>query len=331
MPAVSIIITCYNYAHYLPQRLESVYSQTFRDCEVIFIDDRSTDNSVEVFEKWGPKSFPTRTIYNTVNSGNAFLQWIKGLDIAQGEFIWMADADDLAEPTLLETSVKLLRRNPQVSMAYVQSIAIDKDGQPQGIFQHVANFKNPEIWEKDFIQNHPEEWASHLLLNCDVGCPSSAVFRKSHYKNYAKVLPNYRIMGDWISWLNLLRHGALAFTAAPLNYYRCHAGSLCRSTKNVRPSYFERTHLTGEFLDEWEAPQKLRREIYYELLEFWYYAFVIIRDPKITLLEVFRAYVSGVRASHVDQWGIVCETARWLLCKLRSHLGKGRAASHHVR
>lgn len=326
-PAVSIIITCYNYGKYLPERLRSIYSQTFQDCEVIFIDDRSTDNSVEIFEKWEPKTFPTRGIYNTINEGNPYPHWKKGLDEAKGEFIWMADADDFAEPTLVETCVNLLRKNPEAALAFVQSIVVDEKGKPLGVFPRVAQYKNPELWDRDFTHSSPEEWEPHMLLNNTVPNPSGAVFRKSHFPNYARILPDYHIIGDWAAWLDLLRHGSLAYSATPLNYYRCHTGSICRSPQNVRRSYFEQTHMTNGYLSEWEVPTKIKRQIFYELIEFWYYSFWVTRQAGTSVLDIFRAYLSAIQSTHLNPCWIVCETSRWVFHKIANRLNKSPSPS----
>ncbi len=65
-----------------------------------------------------------RVIRNTVNSGSAFKQWNRGVREARGEYVWIAEADDSAEPTLLSRLVPLLDQNPQVGIAYCQSMEV---------------------------------------------------------------------------------------------------------------------------------------------------------------------------------------------------------------
>lgn len=99
---VSVIIPNYNHAAYLRQRIDSVLSQSFDDFELILLDDCSTDNSREVLESYWQHPKLSHLIYNETNSGSVFRQWQKGIDLAKGEFIWIAESDDYAHPQFLE-------------------------------------------------------------------------------------------------------------------------------------------------------------------------------------------------------------------------------------
>ena len=110
---VSIIVPNYNHARYLKERLDSIYNQTYRHFEVILLDDCSTDGSVEVLKEYARK-YPenTRLVANEHNSGKVFHQWNKGLELARGEFVWIAESDDFAEPDFLASCVEQLDQEP---------------------------------------------------------------------------------------------------------------------------------------------------------------------------------------------------------------------------
>lgn len=97
-PLVSVIVPNYNHAPYLKERLDSIYQQTYQNIEVILLDDFSSDNSVEVLKQYARK-YPhnTRLIVNEENSGKVFRQWNKGLSLAKGELIWIAESDDYCD------------------------------------------------------------------------------------------------------------------------------------------------------------------------------------------------------------------------------------------
>ena len=80
-PLVSVIIPNYNHAQYLEQRLDSVFNQTYQNFEVIFLDDCSTDNSLEVIEKYKGNPHLSRIVVNETNSGSPFKQWDKGIGL----------------------------------------------------------------------------------------------------------------------------------------------------------------------------------------------------------------------------------------------------------
>src|SRR5690606_4865216 len=103
-PRVSVIVPNYNYARYLEKRLQSIFDQTFQDFELLYLDDASTDDSEAVFARFAgdPR---VRAFRNQTNGGNVFKQWNKGVREAKGEYIWLAEADDLAAPRLLEVLV----------------------------------------------------------------------------------------------------------------------------------------------------------------------------------------------------------------------------------
>src|SRR6187549_2432119 len=94
---VSVIIPNYNHAKFLRQRLESVLNQSFRDFEVIILDDCSTDESFQVIEDYRAHPKVSHIVFNKENTGSTFIQWKKGIELAKGEWIWIAESDDWCE------------------------------------------------------------------------------------------------------------------------------------------------------------------------------------------------------------------------------------------
>src|SRR5688572_15349118 len=97
MSLVSVIVPNYNHADFLQQRLESILNQTYQHFEVIILDDFSTDDSKDIIEKYRHNSKVTLISYSTKNMGSTFAQWNKGVEMASGEIIWMAESDDVAD------------------------------------------------------------------------------------------------------------------------------------------------------------------------------------------------------------------------------------------
>ena len=93
-PLVSVIVPNYNHARYLEQRLDSVFGQTYPNFEVIILDDSSTDNSLEIINRYKYNPHLSQIVVNKTNSGSVFKQWAKGLSLAKGEWIWIAESDD---------------------------------------------------------------------------------------------------------------------------------------------------------------------------------------------------------------------------------------------
>ena len=114
-----------------PTRLRSILDQTQRPLEIIFLDDCSTDDSVDVaraiLEDGG---IPYRIFRNDCNKG-VYRQWLRGIEEAAGDLIWIAEADDDCSPVFLETLVPTFD-SPKVVLSYCQSKQIDEAGNEHG-------------------------------------------------------------------------------------------------------------------------------------------------------------------------------------------------------
>src|ERR1022692_1882228 len=107
MVKVSVVIPNYNHSRFLPRRIDSVLEQTFQDFELILLDDCSTDDSRSILSQYADES-RVRIEFNEVNSGTPFRQWNKGVGLARGEYVWIAESDDYADKRLLERLVAVL-------------------------------------------------------------------------------------------------------------------------------------------------------------------------------------------------------------------------------
>src|ERR1700756_5018477 len=100
MPTVSVIVPNYNHARFLPKRIDSILRQSFQDFELILLDDCSTDDSRSILSQHA--SDPrVRIEFNQVNSGSPFKQWNRGVGLARGQYIWIAESDDYADERFL--------------------------------------------------------------------------------------------------------------------------------------------------------------------------------------------------------------------------------------
>ena len=118
---VSVIIPNYCHARYLKQRIDSVLAQTYSDIEVVLLDDCSTDSSREILESYRSHPRIKQIVYNDRNSGSAFAQWQKGFALTGGEYIWIAESDDYADPTFLERCVAALDSDSDCVIAHTLS------------------------------------------------------------------------------------------------------------------------------------------------------------------------------------------------------------------
>ena len=163
MPAFSIIIPNYNHSAFLKQRIDSVLAQTYPDFEVIILDDKSIDDSKNIIESYRHHSKISHIIYNDVNSRSPFLQWEKGIKLAKADWIWVAESDDIADPSFLQEAASVLQNNPSVGCYYSDSYIIDKDGTITGKVSSIKNnFFETQKWSASYLANGIDELNEYL-------------------------------------------------------------------------------------------------------------------------------------------------------------------------
>ncbi|MDI6603793.1 MAG: glycosyltransferase family 2 protein [Thermoanaerobacteraceae bacterium] len=148
MPKVTVAIPTYNRAHYLKEAIESVLAQTYKDYELLIIDNASTDNTEDVVKIFNDKRI--KYIKNETNIGMVN-NWNKCLDLAQGEYVIIFHDDDLMKPKLLEEEVKILDNNDDVVVVATNVTLIDENNNI--LKKKNMNINNDIIFNnKDFIR-----------------------------------------------------------------------------------------------------------------------------------------------------------------------------------
>src|SRR5206468_12892236 len=139
----------YNHARFLRKRVNTVLGQTFQDFEVILLDDCSTDDSRLILSQYAghPK---VRIEFNEANSGSPFKQWNKGVRLARGEYVWIAESDDYADARLLERLVSSLDGEPSAVFSYCRSWRISANGEVSGFLDSYLPDLGCQKWKGDF-------------------------------------------------------------------------------------------------------------------------------------------------------------------------------------
>ena len=126
-PTVSVLMTVYNGGHHVASAVESVLAQSFRDLELLVIDDGSDDGTTPLLEAFAARDPRVRILRNPGNRGRSFSAH-RGVDEARGHLVARLDADDWAFPHRLESQVRFLRDRPDVDIVGSWAIEIDEDG-----------------------------------------------------------------------------------------------------------------------------------------------------------------------------------------------------------
>ncbi|MCM1337485.1 MAG: glycosyltransferase [Candidatus Amulumruptor caecigallinarius] len=218
-PTVSVIIPNYNHARFLKQRIDSVLEQSFADLQVIILDDCSTDNSREVIESYRHHPRVEHIVYNETNSGSTFAQWQRGLALATGKYVWIAESDDYAAPEFLATLVPLLDANPSAVMAFTGSHMVGPDGQPVTGMDWDRYRKGQPDTE---LYSGRELIIRKLLWTSDVYNASMVLFRRDTAPDIEPAQLTMRYCGDWLFWVNTALCGDAIEVRRKLNYFRQH-------------------------------------------------------------------------------------------------------------
>jgi len=230
-PSVSVIIPNYNYSHYLKKRLKTIFNQDYDNIEVIILDDRSTDSSLQLIQRY--ENMPNVTvIINEKNSGSAFKQWLKGMLLASGEIIWIAEADDLCKKSFIKTLIPYFQ-DPDVKLAYCDSYCIDSSGEILKNYNYYDNYLkelSPTKWNREYKQDGDAEVNDGLAVKNTIPNVSGVLFRKrdvaKNLTEIEKAITKFRFCGDWNFYLHLLNGGKICYTPMKLNYHRRHDSSI---------------------------------------------------------------------------------------------------------
>jgi glycosyltransferase involved in cell wall biosynthesis len=233
MPKVSIIIPTYNREEYIVDAIESLLSQTFRDFEIIVIDDGSTDNTKQVLSKYGDK---IRYIYQ-VNSERAVAR-NKGIEASKGEYIAFLDSDDLCMSNRLVEQVNVLDSKPDVGLVYANAIYVDYA-------------KNIVIDKTAYIQRPSGFIFRYIVLAKDIFSPSQVLVRRSCFNKVGYFDHSTIPAEDWDMWLRIAKVYKVEHIPRPLVKYRLHSresiGRQAESTLKAKLKVSQK-HLSRELI-----------------------------------------------------------------------------------
>jgi len=240
-PLVSVIVPNYNYERFLDKRMQTILEQTYRNIEVLLLDDASTDESVSVMRKWaGQDTRIVSVIVNSDNSGSPFKQWQKGLERARGKYVWIAESDDYCELSFLETLVSLLEQYPEATVCFSGSYLVNQ---------------NDEMLEHDIDNWTPKQRANpdghkyfegktyaqrNLFWYNYVYNASGVVFRKATFDALTdREYFNMRYCGDWRFWFDMVLAGGVIEVYKKLNYFRRHSSCVTESAHLYADRYLK--------------------------------------------------------------------------------------------
>lgn len=227
MPLLSVTVLNYNYGHFLPTCLDSILGQTFKDFELILINDKSSDNSLEVIKPYlaDPR---IRLVDHKENKG--FVRsLIEGCDLSRGKYIAVVSADDwIVSSEAFEKQVAVMQQDSEI--AYVFS--------GFGYYSDEQHCSSIEIQEPaNFIRPGFEVFQSVIMERPMLH--SSTLIRKTAYQQIGGYNPELRYAVDAQIWIDLCHAGKVAYISEELYAYRHHGDNMSANKTVVTRSIKE--------------------------------------------------------------------------------------------
>jgi pyrroloquinoline quinone biosynthesis protein E len=225
-PRVSVVITCFNYGRFLRNSLDSVLAQSWRNLEVVVVDDGSTDDTAAILADYAGHH-PGLVVVSQPNSGQPALARNAGIARSTGEFIVCLDADDQLAPTMVEESLRWMRRHPDRAIVYSSTRVFG---------------------DRNELPPTPDYDFGALIMNNFI--PYCALYRREVWETVGGYRTNVRGCEDWDFWIAA---GGLGFfgTLLPrvLFMYRLHGGGLMNTDVMVNfPERFRQIILNNRAL-----------------------------------------------------------------------------------
>ncbi len=285
-PLVSVIIPNYNHSSYLKERIDSVLQQTFANFEVIILDDKSTDNSIQVIESYRNHEKISHIVYNEQNSGSTFKQWEKGINLVKGKWIWIAESDDVANSDFLEKLLETSNTHLDIDLIYSRSKIIDENGKLKKLYNKstVPSIQCINtLTDADVCLFERKEFISNFMINENSIPNASAVLFKKKLVNKEtfELIKGIKLNGDWVFWIYLLQQTDVLFCSNTLNSFRHHSKTV-RSTVNKELPILEYFHILNLMKNNKENLTKAVDRI------------MFFTDNKISLKVKLRVYLKVI-------------------------------------
>jgi glycosyltransferase involved in cell wall biosynthesis len=225
-PLVSVVIATYNMGQYLPQAVDSILQQTWKNLEVIVVDDGSTDNTPEVM-----LNYSTDSRINYIRNQNQGQPKAKncGIKNTKGDFIAFCDADDFWESDKLEIQIPLFA-NPKVGVVYSEVSFIDEHN-------NAFTKEHHEIRHSGIVTNQ-------MLIENFVPFGTSVIRRKCIEQN-GIFDEEFRMGIDWDLWLRYSLDWEFVYTPEKTYIYRVWAGQM---SNNYRGRYDHAKRILTKFV-----------------------------------------------------------------------------------
>ena len=267
---VSVVVPSYNYEEYMSSRLNSIFDQTYPIFETIVLDDCSRDNSVDaICDAADDANRIIEIIENERNSGNVFHQWNKGMKASRGDVVWIAEADDLADPTFVSRSLETFSDSTALSFTNSRQIGTDNELVAKD-YDYYYRLVDESLFQNDFRLDGIDFVKRAMSVRNVIMNVSSVLWQRDVLEealdSVGDELFDLKLVGDWRLYLEALaRKGrTVTYISDSLNVHRRHEESVTHSLDyKAHVQEIETMHaLVNELLDaDFEIVQSMENYI----------------------------------------------------------------------
>jgi glycosyltransferase involved in cell wall biosynthesis len=233
-PLVSIVTPWYNHGRFAQEYFEGLLAQTYRNLEILIVDDGSTDDSWPVIQTWGrrlARVFPRVMVRRHANRGAP--RTMDGLlDRVTGKYVCILESDDYYLPRKIEWNVEYLESHPDVGLVHSSAETVRGAGVSPGVNSYRGDrIPTGEVLLDLLVQ-------CNFLFTCTACMRTELVRGQISLAQYAAL--GYR-MGDYPMWLDLARRTNFGYIAAPLARYRVLEESYSHSRSRTKVFLFKKS------------------------------------------------------------------------------------------
>lgn len=235
-PFISVCIPTYNGERYLRDCLDSVFAQSYKNYEILIIDDGSKDNTIQIVREYKAKFEKFRVIANEVNQG-LVANWNNCILNAKGEWVKLFFQDDVMKSNCLATLVDNLSADDNFIINerdfIIENNASDK---LKRVYSNLNTLEKFGIKEGKVQQNVFFQLLSRYFLNNFIGEPSSIMFKKDIVKEIGFFDGNLKQLCDFEFAVRVISNFGFIYVPEKLTYFRVHGSSA--SSNNHNNNYY---------------------------------------------------------------------------------------------
>lgn len=211
MEKITVLMPAYNVEKYIKKTIESVLMQTYENFELIIVDDGSNDNTVSII-----KSINDPRITLILNERNMGLPYTRNklLNLANGSYIALMDADDLCHKKRFEEQIKYLKNNPDIDIVGTRYITFGK-----------------KILKVNSVETNPNKMKYRLIFFNSLLNSSVMIRREFLTNNKIKYRDDFKVVQDYAFWIDCSKYGEISNINKVLLKYRTGHDNITKKSK----------------------------------------------------------------------------------------------------